>query len=179
MKVTEAKYVKRINLSNYEHEEISLTSALDEDDVAAQVIEELKAIVCSGAPAAAPEELPEKSPKGKGKKAKKEEEVVPEVAEEEEQATEETEEEVVEEEEEEKPAPKKGKKKGSPYSRANETHKVLFTETLKEINPKWNKSDAGKAKAKKASMEMDGEDFLDAEGEILPSFVKNLKAKMK
>ncbi len=130
-----------------------------------------------------------------------ESEVVPEEAAEEEEETEEVEEEddsaeaeddndesEGDEEEEEKTAAKKKsgkakgpakKKKGSVYSRSNEIHKKLFSETLKEIDSKWNSSDKGKAKGKKISQEMEGEEFLDADGEILESFAKTVAKKLK
>jgi len=191
MKATEVKYVKRFNLGNYEHEEIGVTVALDEDDSATEAIKELKELVnstcgdCDKAkepeaveeqPEAEEEVVEEKPKRGRKKKEKVEEE--PEEVEEEETEEEEVEE-VIEEEEEPAPAKKSLKKKGSVYSRVNDAHKALFVEALNDIAPQWKKTDASKAKAKKLSMELNGQDFLDADGEVVPSFMTALKKGMK
>lgn len=128
------------------------------------------------------EEAPEEKPK-KGKKAPVEPEEDPEEEDKEEEDPEE------ENEEEEKPkkasktssaSSKAGKKtKASTYDRANETHKSILSNMLKEeLGATWKKqADAAKA----ASIAMDGEDYLDNEGEMLEefktAFLKKLKAK--
>ncbi len=50
-------------------------------------------------------------------------------------------------------------------------------EYLNKLDKNWKSSDKGKAKAKKISQEMEGEEFLDADGEILESFLSTVKKK--
>ncbi len=199
MKATEIKYARRINLGNYEHEEVAITAVLDEDDSAVEGIGELKKMVAEAVAAGDTGSLPgvsAKDPKGKtpavekktekkaGEKKGKAVEEKPddEVESDDADVSDSQEEETIEEEKEEKKpaAGKKGfKKKASPYSRTNDTHKALFSEKLTELFPKWKGSDAGKAKAKQISKDLDGEEFLDSEGEMLPSFIASLKKGMK
>lgn len=97
-------------------------------------------------------------------------------------STEEGEAEGDEQEEEEQPkkvAGKKGfKKKPQHYDRKVEAHKEKLSGLLKSVSPNWNKTDAGKAAAKSASKELEGEPFLDENGEILDSFKSKLKKLM-
>ncbi len=208
MKATEISYAKRVNLGNYEHEEIKITAVLDEGDDAVEGLAELKGMVASavdteGLPAIAATGKPVKSAAGKSEKVDKtakkpakaaagktaKPEPVDEVETEDEETPETTEEEeteVVEEEEEEpeekpakKPVGKALKKKGSTYARTNEQHKALMAEKLTELFPKWKKTEESKAKAKAISKSLDGTDFLDAEGDIVPSFIVALKKGMK
>lgn len=72
-------------------------------------------------------------------------------------------------------APKKFKKKAETYSRTNEIHKKLYGETLALYDKAWKKSEKGKAAAKKVSQKLEGQDFLNEEGEVLDSFVKSLR----
>ncbi len=183
MKPTEISYMKRKNLGNYEHEEVKITAVLDEDENAGAGIEELKVMVDQAlGDNTAPAVTTTKTGKDKkaGKKDAKPEVVEAEEVEEEEIEAAEVEEETEEEEvvETKKPA-KAGKKSGSVYSRANETHKALMVEQLTKLFPKWKKTDAGKAKAKAVSKSLDGEQFLDADGDIVNSFILALKKGMK
>lgn len=99
------------------------------------------------------------------------------------------EEESEEEEEQEDPPPKKTKtaskggskgfkKKPQPYQRTNETHKDIFSLTLKKIAPKWKSSTASKTHAKNVSKKMNGKDFLDENGKVLASFEAETKKLM-
>ncbi len=201
MKVVEVKYTKRFNLGNYEHEEISLTAAV-EDDGDMNIVEEILGLKTmaesahSGATKGADEEqapledagpeeeeTPEEKPKAKpAKKSKPAPTTAPSKEVEEDGTDEETVDEdgTDEEEEEEKPAPKKKfKKSGTVYQRSNETHKKIFADHLTNLIPKWKASEASKAKAKKLSLELDGKDFLDADGKGVPSFIAALKKGMK
>ena len=69
---------------------------------------------------------------------------------------------------------KKGgsKKRGQAqtYSREIEQHKEIFGRVLASANPDWKKSQKTKDLARKASEEMDGENFLDDKGEVIPQF---------
>lgn len=88
-------------------------------------------------------------------------------------------------------SPKKGKsdgKKGSSkkrftkkpqqYSRGIEEHKKIFSGLIGLVNPDWKKSDVSKKRAKNASESLDGVDFLDENGEVLPSFKTEVKKLM-
>lgn len=195
MKVSEARFQKRYNVAQYEHEEYSLTAVVDEDESAVEVLAQLKADIqeaYDGAASGNAEPEPEEEkPKKKKSKAKAEESEDEESAEDqetdeatEEEESEETESEETEEtegEEDEKPVKaKKGfKKKPQAYQRSNETHKDIFTSrVLKAVAPDWKKTTESKAKAKKVSMKLEGEDFLDESGEVLASFKAAAKKLM-
>jgi hypothetical protein len=185
MKVTEVSYVKRFNDGNYEHTEIGLTAQVDgSKENVSECVSSLKDIVYSSrgeaeVKASEPEvaeeeevadeevEVKEEKPK-RGRKAKVEEPEEPE-----EEEVEEAEEEP--EEEEEKPKAKKFRSKAATYDRTNEVHREIFADLIKGIDPKWNATDVKKARAKKVSQLMNGEEFLDAEGEVLASFTKETK----
>lgn len=88
------------------------------------------------------------------------------------------------EKEETKPAPapkvkKTFKPKATAYDRANEVHKSLFSQSLAQVAPKWKSTDAGKAKAKKLSVDLEGTDYLDDNGDVLESFITAMKKGMK
>lgn len=203
MRITELKYAKKFNLGNYESEEFGLTAVIEDDDTqtTSSIFQQLKMEVAKAyggetadepAPVEAEEteaeetEVEEEAPKKRGRKPKaKAEEVEEEEAEETE--AEEVEEEVEEEAEEEveEEAPKKSakakskfKKKAQVYQRSNETHKELFSNVLKSVAPDWKKTEASKAKAKSASQKMDGKEFLNEEGEVLPAFKAEVKKLM-
>lgn len=191
METKEIKYTKRFNIGNYEHEEFSITAVTEDGSV--EDFAQLKETVAKAfvgeevakakvsrsnkakevAPEPEEEETEEaeeeekpKATKGKASKAKAKKVEEPEESEEEE--AEEAEE---EEEEEEKPKAKALKKKGSTYSRNSDLHKKLFVEMLnEELGEGWVKKNAGRAKT--ASIKMEGKNFLDADGEILPEFTK-------
>lgn len=76
---------------------------------------------------------------------------------------------------------KKGGKRNKPqtYDRENENHKEIFSKVLRSVDPDWKKTDKGLARGKKASQEMEGHDFLDAEGEVLESFTEGVEEWMK
>lgn len=80
-----------------------------------------------------------------------------------------------------KPAAKKPaaktprKKKPQVYDRESDTHKEIFSTVLKGVSPNWKKDAKLKAKAKSASVKLEGADFLDAEGEVLASFKQSVK----
>lgn len=201
MKPTEIKYTKRFNVGPYEHEEFTVHATLDdsgEDDVVegfSALKNAVKTAKETGEAIANPTTQPDKNKNGKDEKnaktaknGKKPKEEVEEPAEEEtaNPPEEETETETVGEEEEAETPPAKTektgkgfKKKGSPYSRANETHKNIMAQQLKKINPNWNKTEDGKKKGKKLSQTLNGTDFLDANGEVVPSFVAALKKGLK
>lgn len=71
------------------------------------------------------------------------------------------------------------KKKPQDYNRSIEAHKEIFSGVLRSINPDWKKSEDSKKKAKKVSEAVEGEEFLDGNGEVLDSFKALVKKKMK
>lgn len=84
-----------------------------------------------------------------------------------------------------KPADKKeagGKKKlvkkPQAYNRGIEEHKNIFSGVLRSVSPDWKKSDATKQKAKKTSEALEGEPFLDENGEVVASFKSEVKKLM-
>lgn len=90
---------------------------------------------------------------------------------------EEPKEEEKEEPKEEVKKPKKGK--AISYDRDDESLKGRFSNLLHEKYPGWNKDDAMKKAAKDASVAMAGKDFLDADGEVLESFIEELGTLME
>ncbi len=206
MKVSEVKFARKFNEGNYESKDYSITAVLDEDDVVAEVFKELdKEITAahSGETTEGEEENANEgnTTRGLGKTARKdpkddsgedENEKEEESGEEVGKGTDELEEMENEAEEETpkkpvkpaaaKPAAEKaGKKfkvKAQVYQRGNDAHKEIFSGILKEVAPNWKKDDKSKAKAKTASTELEGEDFLDAEGEVLATFKQSVKKFM-
>lgn len=185
MKVTEVTYTKRFNTGKYEHEEYTVTASIDEDDDAKESIAELKQLVVQGhggeidvdqdkdeAEEEESEEQESKKSRGSKAKPKDEDESEEEESEEEEPSEEEA------EEEEEKPkaaAKKKFRSKDAAYDRQDPLHKKLVGEILDSKFKGWNKKGSDLAKkAGKASQELDGEDFLDNDGEVVPEFRSKL-----
>lgn len=71
-----------------------------------------------------------------------------------------------------KPKKKKGAKrsKKTTYDRENDEHKMILTEVIREEYPNFEKKKKLLARIKKASIKMDGRDFLDSDGNILVDF---------
>jgi len=82
-----------------------------------------------------------------------------------------------------KPSAEKGKKsfkkKPQAYDRSIEQHKDIFSGVVRSVSPDWKKSDELKARAKKSSEEMEGENFLDENGEVYPTFKTMVARLMK
>jgi len=70
------------------------------------------------------------------------------------------------------------KAKPQAYDREVEQHKRIFSSVLRSVAPEWNKTEGSKVLAKKASVAMGGKPFLDADGEVLESFVSEVKKLM-
>lgn len=195
MFISQVTYLKRINLGNYEHEEISMITTLEEGDSAEEALNNMKTVI-AGETAEKGEASSGPSPSGKKAKATKAPEVV-DLSDEEE-----TEEEEVAkpakaskakskkfgdhldddmDEEEEKPAKGKGKKtikvKLTPYDRNVASHKTLFRALLDEEYPNWAKKKKDAAGA--ASRMLQGVGFIDKDGEIAESFKEELSSHME
>lgn len=80
------------------------------------------------------------------------------------------------------PAKEAGKKtfrkKPQSYNREIEQHKEIFSGVLRSVAPDWKKTEVTKARAKKASEQMAGKEFLDEDGEVLSSFKDAVKKLM-
>lgn len=74
---------------------------------------------------------------------------------------------------------KKFRTKAQTYNRSIEQHKEIFSGVLRSVSPDWKKSDKTKALAKKASTELEGENFLDENGEVVESFKSQVAKIMK
>lgn len=203
MRVSEAKFTRRYNVAQYEHEEYSLTATVEDDENAIDILKQLKADVQAAkdgeCPAGEPEDdesdTPEPSDDETGDDDTEADDSESDSDSEEETDDEESE----DEDDDEASAPskksskasskttkansktssakggKKFKTKAQVYQRSNETHKELFSNTLKAVYPDWKKSAATKAKGKSASQKMEGKDFLDDNGNVLPAFKAELK----
>lgn len=186
----EVRYQKRFNLGNYEHEEITVAMSIDETCNVAETIENLKKLVHDAAKGV--EEAVEQvsiADKNKDIDKKKKKPAKPEPEEDEseeddagesdDEDDEEVEETESEDDSDEEDAPakagKKTRSKAQNYSRSNEIHKKLFSETLKNFYPNIFKDEDGKKKAKAASMSLDGTPFLDADGEVMDEFIGALR----
>lgn len=175
MKYNEIRYTYKFNKGNYESEEISASAAV-EQEAPEEVISILKALVhgeskpvtMTAAPKVA-EIAPSPAP------AKPKKTAAPKV-----EAPVEVPVEAVVEAPAVKAAPAPAKKsrivkKVEVYSRSNDLHKKLIGEILDLEYPKWR---TNPTKAKEASVKLEGVDFLDAEGLILPSFKESFKEMM-
>lgn len=172
--VKEITYARRINLGNYEHSETSATAIPAEGQDPKECLAELKALVEGTETVESPKqlELPEvkeETPAPKPKKTKKVEEVK-----EEEVASEEVQEET------KKETKKKVVKKQvfTPYDRSNQLHKTFFGEILDSKYPDWKVNKDVKAKAVQVSMDLNGQDMLDAEGIVIEEFKAKVEKAM-
>ena len=193
-KITEATYMRRKNIGNYEHIEASLCGVPDDGQDGLEILKELKETVdtfLNSEKAGDRSDLNQKTKENKdaskkesSKKSKEEsskEEVVEEVIEEDTESEEtEAEEEDTEAEEDETPAkPAKPKKSGkvTTYDRSSALHQKLIGEYLDENLPGWEKK-YGKF-AKSVSNRMQGQEFMDTDGELIPEFGKTFLKKLK
>lgn len=191
MEITSIRYGRKFNLGNFESEEIAFEAVLDDGESPLECLQEMKAAVLEAfknkeeAPVQeAPTTTKKKATK---KKASKKAAPAPEPEEEdpEEEFIDDTTEEKPEKEVVKKKTTKKkavtkkkatkkkaSRKKKTPYDRSLQLHKKLIGEMLEEELPDWKEDAAVKKLVKAASVEMEGEDFLDDAGEILTSFTE-------
>ncbi len=174
------EYMRRVNLGNYEHSELKVSTIVKEDQDINIEIERLKFLVHShlGIEEADKNQLP--LPIEKAKKPVEKTVAAVEKPKEEVAVNNELKDEVKAEAKEKKteakakktaPETKPVKKisKATVYDRALDTHKNLLGSFLDKKYPKWRTSDSLK-KAAEASKALNGTDFLDENGEILESF---------
>ncbi len=197
MRIAEAKFTRRYNVGNYEHEEYSLSSVFDDKDQSAvealRLLKEDVAAAFSGKSDTA--KMPKKKKAAPVEAADESEE---DTEAEEIPATEDSESSSDSDEDDDQDTSsktkttsgatsatsktKKFKKKAQVYQRSNETHKEIFSSVMTKATPDWKKTTESKAKAKNTSMKMEGKDFLDEDGEVLKEFsaeVKKLMASKK
>jgi type IV secretory pathway VirB10-like protein len=174
------EYMRRVNLGSYEHSELKVSIAINEEDDINFEIESLKSLVHKhlGIIEEDKNQLP--LPIEKAKKPVEKTVAAVEKPKEEVAVNNELKDEVKAEEKEKKteakakksaPETKPVKKisKATVYDRALDTHKNLLGSFLDKKYPKWRTSDSLK-KAAEASKALNGTDFLDENGEILDSF---------
>lgn len=190
------KYLRRKNLGNYEHEELEISTVVEDGQSRVDVVKSVKQFVVDALNGTGPFaltkqlELPleQKSVAQENKTEKKgESKVTKPKPQAEEKKVEEKKEEAPAAQEETTPAPaeekkveeKKAKKettlkvtkptKATAYDRNLDTHKALLGQFLDVKCPNWRKPEELK-KAGNASRALQGTDFQDAEGNILESF---------
>jgi hypothetical protein len=190
-KINEAIYLKRKNLGNYEHEEVSLSATPDEGQSGIEILKELKEIVdsflnskdaggtdLSQKPKSVEKENKNGSKKESSKKVVKEESSEEEISEEvDEEDSDSSDEDTEEELPKKKKATKKTKAKVTVYERSNTLHQKILGEYLDDNLPGWTKKYAKQSRT--TSNKMEGKDFLDQDGEILESFGSDFIKKLK
>ena len=65
------------------------------------------------------------------------------------------------------------------YDRSIEQHKDIFGRAYTAIVPNWRESEASKKKAKQISENLEGEPFLDENGEVIDSFKARIRKFLK
>jgi hypothetical protein len=167
MKITSIDYLRRLNLGNYEHEELKASALIGENDSAEICFIALKEFVENSLGIV--KETKEQFPLP----IVKEEPKIEETKAEETKAKEVKVEEEVKKKKERKPEiekkPVKKISKATMYDRVLETHKSLIGAFLDTKYPKWRKNELIK-KATQASKDLNGIEFLDENGEMLESF---------
>jgi outer membrane biosynthesis protein TonB len=187
-KMDTVRYLRRKNLGNYEHEELEVSTVVEDGQSRSAVTADLRNFVNSALngglqPTITKAEPSENKnpPKGETKvlkekpQTKKEEPKAEEVKEEPKAEEAPAKEEPKAEEPKKEKAPKKETttkikpSKATAYDRELDTHKALLGKFLDSEFPGWRKSDLLK-KAVAASHALKGSDFQDGEGNILESF---------
>lgn len=226
MKVTEAKFTRRFVVEQYEFEEYSLTSTVNEEDkygeTGCDALTKLKFEVLEAFTRGdVPTKKEKKNGKSKtnnakdsnedgedpasedsgddGKGDKDDEAASPEASDddnnsaeggEDYSASEESSEEVPakgkrgkaskeSKEEKSKEGKKAHRRKPQHYDRSIEQHKDKFKVALESVAPDWKKNEESKRKAKKASENLEGDEFLDENGDVMPEFITKIRKLMK
>lgn len=171
MNIVEIKYGRKFNTGDYTSETIEVTSSLEKSDDPSQVLKELISFVESrgatqSAPVAVVQAVEPQAPVVEA----------PVVTAPTEEPSFQAEVQAEVEKVKAKKKPRKPKKTYAVYDRSIETHKNIFRETLDKNYPNWTKTLAPKAKA--ASLALEGKEFLDEEGIVIPEFLEALKVEM-
>lgn len=164
MRITELKYMERINLGNFEHSELSATAIITEDENVNTAILALKTFVKNGLVSRS--EAPVVEQKQEIKEVvveKKKEEKVAEAPK--------VEAEVVKKEKK----PKKEKATYAVYNPENQTHKEILRNFLdKKYQSAW-KVCAPKEEIQSFTATLKGLEFIDDSGLMAPSFIEYLQ----
>lgn len=197
------RYLRRKNLGNYEHEELEVTTAVQENENGQSVMNELKEFVLVNLGLASPKaqtaedkkvEAPKNKTETKGEPSSPDKKplvadgtTTPKEGEKTPAPKEEKKEEKKEEPKKEEPKKEEPKKEtkarikkatSSVYNREDETHKALIGQFLDGEFKTWRtKNELPKASA--ASKALNGKEFLDAEGKILEAFKVEFRSFMK
>lgn len=70
------------------------------------------------------------------------------------------------------------KKKPQSYNRGIDQHREIFSRVLRSVKPDWKESEKMKVRAKKISEQLEGENFLDENGEVLSDFKAEVKKRL-
>lgn len=228
MNINEAKYTRRYNLGDYEHEEFTLSAVADGEEKGASLLAVLKREVIEAHKTVIITEVPEEPKKEKkngksktnnakdsnedgedpssedsgydGKGDKDYEAASTEASYDDNNSAEGGEDDSASEESREEEVPAKGKRgkaskepkeeksekgkkahrrKPQHYDRSIEQHKDKFKIALESVAPDWKKNEESKRKAKKASENLEGDEFLDENGDVMPEFITKIRKLMK
>jgi len=179
MQVTNVKFSKTVQVSQYEPETVEFAAVLEEGEshveAAGKLREEAFAFFGRKAGKVGTNTATTTEPKGESKEAKDD-----------------SKEEPVEASKTTKKVTKKSaangsskkkvtktKKKNVAYNREVKAHKTQFAGILNENFEGWKADDDMAAAAKQASMDLNGVDMMDGEGKVLESFVEALTTAME
>lgn len=195
MKISEAKYTRKVNLGNYESDELSLTMVIGENDDTQEAITLLKKTVIAGLKLEVSDKDIVKAQKTIEKEAAKEE---PKSEEKVEAPKEEAKPKAVSKGKKTSPSTTKAKKDDAEtkeikekfegkapkatikYDRNVKEHTIALAQMLNTDYPNWKKDEDLKARASKFSKEdAIGIPFKAADGSIVESFQQALKAAME
>lgn len=169
--VRHMSYTFRRNLGDYEHEELTVAIEVNDGDDITQKVTELKDLVVGNLGTRRQNEEQETEKKSRKKKEK--------VVDEEEESEEDESDSEEESSSKKTKSKKKGRSKSTTYDREDDLHKKLVGEMLDDNFPKWDKKKSLKKLAIKASKSMQGEDFLDSDGDILEDFQEKFLEQME
>lgn len=181
VKFAEVKYSKRVNLGNYESEEVGVVAVIEEGVDVQEAIQYCKDVVAGKAPKEKTKESPKKpqskkatgtstaSKKQPSEKTEEKEEPAPPV--------------------EEKKAPAKKapakrtrakKVKVVEYDRTSDSHKKRISSLCADVlGDDWRQDKEVLKKVKEASMSLAGTAFLGEDGELVDGFVKEFSSMVQ
>ena len=190
--ITEITYMRRVNLGNYEHTEISATSVVNEGQDPDNIGEALKQQVekllglRDSVDFSLVEEVTEdgnfKMKDGSVKEVSENTEVVHEDKKEEpkeEEKPKATKKKVTKKKASKKKEEPKGPVPSVKYDRSKQEHKDEMAKALNQHVAKWKTTDEGKKKARELSEKLVGEYLFDSEGNVVSSFIEAVKDGMK
>ena len=166
MKITTMTFTRRMPKEQYGYEELTCTVEVSAEENSVEIVNELKAFVNL----AVSDEVVAKTGNEKISSVISEEKIEV-VKDKESPEKPKKAEKAVKAENAEKPKKEKPSKNAS-YDRNKDSHKAIFVAYLASKFPDWKKDKA--ALAKEISINLEGTDFLDESGKILPSFTAEM-----